>query len=72
MDALDTIWGKIPMEPMDDFATLVKQMRRAQKRYFRERSPQTLNESKDLERRVDRALEAMVATPGLFPKEPGA
>lgn len=39
-----------------ELATLVRQMRDAQRTYFRERSPQALNTSKELERRVDRAV----------------
>jgi|LUMF01.1.fsa_nt_gb hypothetical protein len=34
----------------------VREMRAAQKEYFRERSPQWLNQSKQLERQVDRML----------------
>lgn len=41
---------------LDELATLVRQMRDAQKTYFRERSPQALNYSKELERRVDKAV----------------
>lgn len=39
-----------------ELAELVRQMRDAQKSYFRERSPQWLSQSKELERRVDRAV----------------
>jgi len=34
----------------------VKQMRAAQKAYFRERSPQYLNQRKQLERQVDKLI----------------
>lgn len=40
-----------------EFACLVKSMRDAQKRYFRTRSPMALEESKDLEKKVDKVLE---------------
>jgi len=41
-----------------DFVALVKAMRDAQRRYFRERSPAALEESKRLEREVDAAVKA--------------
>lgn len=47
-----------------EFRDLVKRMRDRQKEYFRTRDTTVLRESKDLERRVDAALE--VETPGLF------
>lgn len=37
------------------FAELVRQMREAQSRYFRDCSSQALNHARELERRVDRA-----------------
>ena len=41
-----------------EFVRLVKDMRAAQRRYFRERTPQALEESKRLEREVDAAVKA--------------
>lgn len=41
----------------DDFAALVAQMRAKQKQYFQQRTSDVLLESKELERRVDRALQ---------------
>ena len=40
-----------------DFFLLVSEMRQAQKTYFKTRSPGSLNESKQLERRVDAEIE---------------
>lgn len=42
-----------------DFVRMVRTMRNCQKAYFHTRSPQLLNECRDLERRVDAMLEAM-------------
>ena len=61
---------------MTDFEQLVFDMRQAQKTYFRTRTPVALNESKRLERAVDRALERLHEkeihppdpTPELFPE----
>jgi len=39
------------------FFDLVSEMRQAQKTYFKTRSPGSLNESKQLERRVDAEIE---------------
>ena len=47
-----------PIESLVAFRKLVAEMRHAQKQYFKERSPQWLNESKKLERMVDRNLES--------------
>ena len=62
----------LPAE-VDDFLTLVSRMRVTQRSYFRRRDPATLAESKDLERRVDAALDAICnpPRPDLFtePKE---
>lgn len=60
---------------MSDFEQLVFDMRRAQKEYFRARTPIALNEARRLERSVDRALERLHEkeihhpdpTPELFP-----
>jgi len=41
---------------IEEFAELVRQMRDAQKSYFKERSPQWLSTAKELERRVDSAV----------------
>jgi len=40
----------------EDLAVLVREMRDAQKAYFKERSPQQLSVSKELERRVDKVV----------------
>ena len=42
----------------EEFRKLVAEMRLAQRTYFKERSPQWLNESKRMERLVDKAIEA--------------
>ena len=47
-----------------DLAELVRQMRTAQKTYFRERSPQCLSVSKELERRVDKAVSDVLEKQG--------
>jgi hypothetical protein len=47
-----------------DLRDLVRRMRAKQKEYFRTRDTTVLRESKDLERRVDDALEEKTA--GLF------
>jgi phosphate uptake regulator len=39
-----------------ELAQLVKQMREAQRQYFKERSPQWLSTAKELERRVDKEV----------------
>lgn len=50
-----------------DFRDLVAKMRHAQKEYFRTRSPTSLEESKRLERAVDKALtESAQKQGGLF------
>ena len=41
---------------MDEFVKLVYEMRKAQKEYFRTRSKEVLQQSKQLERRVDTLL----------------
>ena len=43
---------------MDAFMSLVKQMREAQREYFRTRSRESLQASKALERRVDEEIAA--------------
>ena len=43
---------------MDGFMQLVKDMREAQKEYFSTRSKESLQRSKDLERRVDEEIAA--------------
>ena len=55
---------------LDELARLVRQMRDAQRAYFRERSPQALSVSKELERRIDRAVANILDTqPRLFEQE---
>ncbi len=51
--------GTMPPDPSEiaRFAKLVKLMRQAQHRYFDgDRSPASISQAKDLERRVDRAV----------------
>jgi hypothetical protein len=50
----------------DEFVTLVQKLRDAQKRWFKERRPQDLDDSKSLERQVDRALADLARPPSLF------
>ena len=52
-------------EEQAEFVALVREMRQAQKEYFKTRDRDVLNRSKSLERQVDKAIEAMNA-PGLF------
>ena len=54
----------------DDFIDLVRRMRAKQKEYFRTRDAMILRESKDLERRVDDAIEDANKTPDLFSNDP--
>lgn len=54
------------MKP-EEIIDLVESMREWQKRYFRERSAEALSRSKELERRVDAAIEQFKnRQPGLF------
>ena len=41
---------------LEEFVSLVDQMRSAQRNYFRTRSHDVLSQSKELERRVDKAI----------------
>ena len=41
---------------MEEFYNLVAEMRAKQKEYFRTRDANVLNEAKDLEKRVDKAI----------------
>jgi hypothetical protein len=52
-------WGMFPVseETMDEFTTLVMEMRTAQRQYFKTRSTDWLHRSKELEREVDAAIE---------------
>jgi hypothetical protein len=50
----------------DEFRSLVGAMRAAQKRYFLERRPRDLDDSKALERQVDRALAEFARRPDLL------
>jgi len=47
----------MPKHDFEDFVELVADMRRSQKDYFRQRDRQALSHSKELERRVDQAVE---------------
>jgi phosphate uptake regulator len=49
-----------------ELATLVADMRRLQKEYFRTRSATALEQSKQLERQVDKAVDQMLRQPSLF------
>jgi len=53
----------------DEFYTLVRKMREAQRRYFRDRRPADVETSKALERQVDAAIRDHDAPPGLFDRE---
>jgi len=56
------------MKPAE-FIELVKQMRDAQKRYFRDRDGEALSIAKELERRVDHCVKRLQDTqPVLFDK----
>lgn len=44
---------------MKEFIELVREMRAAQKEYFRTRSKDVLNRSKELERKVDAELQSI-------------
>lgn len=50
-----------------EFVQLVAKMRKAQKAYFRERN--NLDECKQLEKAVDRAIEEITRPPDLFGKQ---
>jgi hypothetical protein len=52
-----------------ELARLVAEMRRAQRAYFRMRTPAALDRSKQLERELDRAVEEIVRGPYLFKDE---
>ena len=56
------------IEKLMEFAQLTKDMRSAQKHYFRTRSNDALETSKALERRVDRAVEEilLLTVPSIF------
>lgn len=53
---------------LQELAKLASSVRDAQRRYFRDRSPQNLNMSKDWERRLDAAVQEILEpqNPGLF------
>lgn len=52
---------------MDEFVKTVREMRNAQKEYFKTRDKEVLAKSKELERKVDRMLSSMFSdTPNLF------
>lgn len=51
-----------------ELATLVADMRSAQKDYFRTRSASSLERSKKLERQVDEACKQLLSQPVLFEK----
>lgn len=56
------------MISLRELAELVRAVRAAQRHYFRVRSPEALEESKRLERRLDGAVEEVLhpPAPGLF------
>jgi hypothetical protein len=43
----------------EDFINLVRKMRDAQKDYFKDRKPSHLQNARDLERRVDKAIASL-------------
>ncbi|HEY1190445.1 MAG TPA: hypothetical protein VGE74_22620 [Gemmata sp.] len=55
-------------EDVSEFIVLVRQMREAQRDYFKTRSGAALSKSKELERKVDVALRAVAESekPNLF------
>ncbi len=52
-----------------ELAFLVAEMRKAQKHYFRTRGQGDLEFSKQLEKRVDKAVEEVIRQPALFDLE---
>ncbi len=52
-----------------ELAHLVLEMRKAQKHYFRTRGQGDLEFSKQLEKRLDRAVEEIIRQPTLFDSE---
>lgn len=57
---------RIPaLNDLDGLARLVGELRRAQKKYFRTRSPADLDESKRIEAAADRWLKGYYERPGL-------
>lgn len=53
----------------EEFRRLVRDMRAAQREYFRHRRNDDLQQSKDLERQVDAELKPQRQEPGLFESE---
>jgi hypothetical protein len=47
----------------EDLARLVLKCRNALRRYFKDRSPQLLNEARDWERRLDAAVKEVLTPP---------
>jgi hypothetical protein len=45
---------------MDDFLKLIQDMRQAQRDYFRSRTSENLQKSKELERRVDAEVKSLL------------
>lgn len=54
------------MTELEKFAALVRNLRQAQKAYFRVRSDKELREAKELEKKVDGYLDALTRGPDLF------
>jgi len=52
-------------DPLTDLARLVRRLRERQQAYFRSRHPTVLAECRDLERRVDAAVAAILSPPAL-------
>jgi hypothetical protein len=48
---------------IESFADLVRQMRKAQSNYFRNRTTETLDDAKALERKVDDAIKVIFPDP---------
>jgi hypothetical protein len=58
---------------LQQLARLAREMREAQRIYFRSRTPEALERSKSLERRLDVAVKEILdpPPPGLFDREEG-
>ena len=57
------------MQTDREFAKLVAEMREAQRNYFKHGDNRMLEHAKRLEKRVDAAVKAALAPPGLFDGE---
>jgi len=55
---------------LEELAAMVRLMRAHQKDYFKTRRIESLHKAQEMEKRVDKALEALAAGPDLFDKKP--